>query len=156
MSIAKLDILDDIATTLAAITVAGGYRTTIVTVDREVKVRAEIGAAQMPYLGFGLTETISEPYLPGDLVRCVGKLTVVGHVNSSTASAATTAIANLEDDVIGALMADPTRDANAIDTVWTKTVDDVPDPASPSSNGRGSVVMEFEIRWMRSTALSPA
>jgi hypothetical protein len=150
VTIAKLDILDDVESSLLAITIGNGYRTTVRTVDREVKVRHEVGSQQMPYIGFGLTETTSEPTLPGGLIRCVSRMTVLAHVSAASADDATTVLAGLEDDIIAALMGAPTRDGNAIDTLWMRTVEDVPDPASPTSTGRGSMAMEFEIRWVRS------
>lgn len=172
MAVDKLLILQNIQTTLASITVANGYRTTIDTVEPTIKVWGEVDDAHaMPWLGFGPTETRPFELLPGGQLRPLMAISVVAHIHEVDASTARTTICNLEDDIMHAMCSSDVDSVtgvpfsqqgdegtpalpNAIHTTWIRTVDNAPDPTI-SSDGGLCMVMEFEIVWDRTTSRSP-
>ena len=163
MAIDKTLILDNIETTLAAIKIANSKRTNVTTVERVLKTWGEVSAKQMPWIGFAGYETLPQPPHPADgQLRCMMRVKIIAHVNAATPTLCQAAINNLEDDIIGALYADGGRgtDANgyrnAQDTKWTRTADDVGDPAAPDSRGGyGTLEMDWEVTWIRTTGVSP-
>lgn len=156
-TVAKLAWMERVGTVLATITTGNGYRTTVTTVEPVIRTWEEVGRNQLPIIGYGIESTVAEAWEGGGQFHCKSKLNVVAHVGEASASAALTALCNLEDDIIAALMADQTLDSNTIDIRWVSTVDDVQDPhaANTQRGGRGSMVVEFEVLWERSTARTP-
>lgn len=155
-------ILDDIADTLADILVANSYKTTVVTVDREVKTWAEVGTTAMPWLGFCATETSfsRQDHQPSGWIKCSMRVVIVGHVNQTTGAEKTDALANLEDDIIAAMLEDPRRGddgsgPNAIGTYLVASRTDEGDPFTRDSRGgSGTIVVEFDVLYMRTSGKS--
>ena len=156
-TVGKVAWMQRVDTVLTGITVAGGYRTTVARVEPMIKTWEEVGRGITPFVGYGIATTISEPYYPGNQIRCVATLNIVAHVSEADADAALVALGNLEDDILGALMEEPTLDGNAIDIKWRSTQDDVQDPhaSTVTRGGRGSMLMEFEVTWDRTGARTP-
>lgn len=157
----KILILQNIQDTLEDITIANGYRTDVVTVEPVWRVWGNVHTRQMPWLGYGVVETRPDPYAPGNEVYPKMSLSIVAHINESSPTAAVTAAANLEDDLIHAMcspnMAQRGSDdngINAIDTIWTRTQDTFPDESIEADGGL-CMVMDFEIRWRRTTSRTP-
>lgn len=149
---ARALILDNIKTTMAAILVAGGYKTTVVTVERVIRDWADPGAIQKPWIGFMPRVEIFR-FLPGNQIRVTMPVLIVGHISSTTVDAKHTALSNLHDDIVAALGVDPTRGGNAINTVVLQTEDDTGDPDTVDSQGRsGTVEVTAEVTYMRTYA----
>lgn len=145
-------ILDDIKTALEAITVAGGYKTTVVTVERVIRDWADVSAALRPWLGF-MPEMERFQFLPGNQIRMVLPVVIIGHLSSTSVDNKHSAISNLHDDIIAALGADATRGGNAINTIITSSEDDTGDPDSLDSAGRsGTLKVNAEVWYMRTYA----
>lgn len=163
MAVDKLSILDNIETTLLAITAGATYRTTVDTVERQIKVWSEVGAQERVWVGFAPTETRNLQQGDAHEYMCAMTVKVVSHVNAATPAACTTALCNLEDDIIGALC-DPARQYrgsdssgnNAVTTTWLRTAEDIGDPAAiDSTGGYGTHEMDFEIRFVRPFGVTP-
>jgi len=95
------------------------------------------------------------------VLRCTMRLTIGAHINEETPKEVSDAITALEDDIIAAMYLDGQRGLNgttpnAIDTIWNSSVDDIADAAAPDSRGGyGSLVMMFEISFLRLRGASP-
>lgn len=145
-------ILENIATVLATITTANGYKTEIGTVERTVKDWDSVGAGEMPWLGFmPRRERIAHDSFEG--MNITMPVSIVGHVNASTDALRSDLISDLEDDVIKALQTDTTRDGNAVMTTFTEAESDEGDPDTiDSRGGSGSFEMVAEIFYLRTTS----
>lgn len=147
-------ILDNLATVLAGITVANGYKTTVVTVERVLKDWGTVGAQQMPWLGFAPGKETFE-HQPCGVIKTTLELKLVGHINASTDAARCTALSNLVDDVIAALNVDTTRGDNAVVTTVVDSETDEGDPDTlDSRGGSGSVVLTVRVLYFRTTGAS--
>lgn len=144
-------ILDDIDTALKTISVAGGFKTDVATVERGWREWSDVGAGEMPWIGRAVVETRPE-HLPGRLIRPVMSLTIAAYVNNGETDATEAAISDLHDDIIAALEKDTTRAGNAIQTTWVATRSDefAPDRID-SQGGVGQVLMDFEVAYLRTT-----
>jgi len=143
-------ILDNVNTVLGTISIAGGYKTDVTTIARSVKSWEELGASQMPFIGFAPVGQSTPSYKPNGFIDVRLPLTIVGHVNSQSGAAKTEDLAKLEDDIIAAMNADTTRGGNAIRTNWNGTSTDEGNPDSDDHRGgSGSLVMSFEILYQR-------
>lgn len=144
-------ILDNIATVLATVSVANGYKTNVETVARTLVSWGEIGAAQMPWVGFAPIGQSIPSYKPNGVINVTLPLTIVGHVNSRSGATKTEELADIEDDLIAAMDADTTRGGNAIRTNWLGTQTDEGNPDSDDHRGgSGTLVMMWEILYQRS------
>ena len=144
-------ILDNVASVLATVSVANGYKTNVTTVARALVSWGEIGAAQMPWLGFAPVGQSTPSYKPNDLINVTMPLTIVGHVNSMSGATKTEELADLEDDLIAVINLDTTRGGNAIRTNWLGTQTDEGNPDSDDHRGgSGTLVMMWEILYQRS------
>jgi len=150
----RTSILDNIETTLTGITTANGYKTDVTTVERVLKTWDEVGSEQYPWLGF-LAGIATPEYQPGNLMRMILPFTLFGHINEPS-STKSDALSDLEDDLIAALNADQTRGDYAVSTTIKTIMSDDGDPDSDegSKGGSGTIVMEIEIVYMRTTASS--
>ena len=144
-------ILDNINTALGSISIAGGYKTDVTTVARTLVSWGDIGAAQMPWLGFAPVGQSSVEYKPNQLLKVRLPVTIVGHVSVRSGEAKTEALAKLEDDIIAAINADTTRGGNAIRTNWQGTQTDEGNTDSDDHRGgSGTLVMAFDVLYQRS------
>lgn len=143
-------ILDNIATVLATISVANGYKTNVVTVERTLKSWGDVGVALMPWVGYAPIGQARPTYKPNGLIDVRLPVTIVGHVNTLSGSAKTEALAKFNDDLIAVLNLDTTRDGNAIRTNWQGTQTDEGNTSSDDHRGgSGTLVMQFEILYQR-------
>lgn len=143
-------ILEDIATSLAAIDGTGVFKTTVKTVERHVKEWDSVGAQEMPWLGFMPIRTLYE-HQPGTVVRSVMEIAIVGHVNEDTDAKKSDSISDLIDDVWEALNVDTTRSGNAVMTTVTESETDEGDPDTiDSKGGSGSTVIRLNVVYNRS------
>lgn len=151
----RKDILDNIKTTLEGITTGNGYKTTIDTVERVVKEWDSVGPGSMPWLGYMARQDRLQ-YLPGSVIRCTLPVTVVGHVLGTSPSNASELLNNLIDDVIAALSSDQTRGGFAIATtvISHETDEGDPDALPDSRGGAGSLVVDVEVTYDRTTGSS--
>lgn len=154
-------ILDDVASTLAGITIANGFLTDVVTVDRAFRTYDEVDKALMPWVGFwpGPERPRISSFEMLDVTLPINVLAhvAVAHEGNETAfqAAATEAASNIQRDIISALMTDIRRDANAIETVpapgsHSETDEGVPDVVT-NDGGTVTVKMTFEVLFEVST-----
>lgn len=148
-------ITADIAATLATITVANGYKTTVQTVDRVIKNWSEIGTEEFPWVGFCFPrEQLTERVFGMVDVRMQG--VIVGHINTGTDLTRSNLLGNLQDDLIAALHVDCTRGGNAITTLLKgDSENDEGDSATMDHRGgTGSLVLRFEVFYERTVQKS--
>lgn len=143
-------ILDNLKTVLEAITVGGGYKSTVARVEPLVRDAADVDKALRPYLCFIAGRT-RYAHLPGGNVRAVMTVHIVGHVAGSSDSDAAAKLSNLEDDVWKALNTDTTRGGNAVMTTITESETDEGDPDKQSTVGAGTFELTAEIVYNRTT-----
>ena len=145
-------ILDDIKTTLEAITVAGGYKTTVVTVERVIRDWGDVSAAQRPWVGFA-PRIEAFQFLPGKQVRVKMPVLIIAHISKADVDTKHAALSDLHDDIVAALGVDPTRAGNAVNTIVLQTEDDTGDPDTVDSTGRsGTLEVTAEVTYMRTYA----
>jgi hypothetical protein len=146
-------ILSNIVSTLSAITTGGGYHTTVAEVCRYGRNPEEAPKRPSLYVHKGAVEY---SYAHGNMLRCTMTVTIFGHVYAATHALRDAAIEELLDDCVAALMVDPTRGGNAIDTVFVRSEDDVSDlPSQRTAQGLGSdFALEITVMWDRLTTSS--
>lgn len=151
----KTTILANVKTTLEGITVANGYKSTVVTVEQEIKDWQSIGISQRPWIGFRPTRETFEPEGP-HYIRVKMGLYIGAHVNASTEALVDAAIVNLQDDIIAAMYSDPTLGDTAVDVRILNGQDDIGDPdraGGGSSDGySGTLDQNWEIEYERTTS----
>lgn len=146
-------ILDNVNAVLATISIANGYKTDVETVARTLVSWSDIGAAQMPWVGFAPINQSSVEYKPNQLLKVRMPVTVVGHVNVLAGELKTQALAKLEDDIIAVVNLDTTRGGNAIRTNWQGTqTDEGSTDSDDHRGGSGTLVMSFEVLYERSVS----
>ena len=149
-------ILDQIFTELEKIDGTGSYKTTLATtVARELVSWEDIGASQMPWLGYAPVGESRPSYNPNGRLNVMLPVTVVGHVNVASGSAKTASLGNLEDDVIAALHSTVGVGGKSIKAHWLGTQTDEGDFCSDDSRGgSGTLVMRWEVHYKRTTTHS--
>jgi len=148
----RTNILLDLNTTLNTISTNNGYNTDIDTVEQFVRGRDDVPSGQRPYVGFGCLEDERPEHFAFGEIRVVMPVIVMGLVNQATWTTRSAAVNNLADDIIAAVMSDPTRSNYAITTTFTGMLTDEGDPdAGPSG---GACVLRFEIPYYRTTSSS--
>jgi hypothetical protein len=150
-------ILDDIATTLATITVANGYRTTVDTVERVLRQWDDIKPGARPWLGFGPNPEAPDVVVhsPSNRLDVRMEVLIAGCVEAESGAARTAAVSDLVDDVIGALYADIRRDGNAISTMMIDLASDEIHPDSHvHDGGTAYFVSRWAIQYYRTTEVS--
>jgi hypothetical protein len=144
--------LENIATVLATITVANGYKTTVTTVERTIKGWDRIGIQGMPWIGVHVEDEEFEHHACSNVIRSVLKVVIIAHVNAATQALRADAIADLQDDIIAAMNVDQTRAGNASSTYLTGAESDESDPdAIDSKGGQGTLMVRFDIVYFRTT-----
>ena len=114
-------VLDNIDTVLKTITIAGGYKTTIDTVERTrgAKTWEEVPSSDRPYIGIVPGKEscpIDGGHFPFGRMRVTFHIDLICYVTGSTAATRSNAISDFQDDIISVLNKDPTRDKNAMST----------------------------------------
>lgn len=142
-------ILDAIETALAGITVAGGYRTTVETVSRELLDFDRVKGLT-PWIGYAPSEQQRPPdgFFGGgrhDYLR----VRIVAHVEARAQADRTASVSDIEADIDDAMTADRTWGGYAVDTLRVAPVlseEGVPDKGGTTA-GITSCVLEYEIDW---------
>lgn len=144
-------ISDDLKTTLEAIAVAGGYKSTVVRVETVLREWDEIGdSTQMPWLGFML-EAEQHRHEPGGMLWVTLPFVIVGYVNV-TEDTRRGVVSNLLDDIIKALHTDTTRGGNAVVTTITEQSTDEADPDFlVSKGGEARIQVKGTVEYYRTT-----
>ncbi len=142
---ARQNILDDLQTTFEGITIANGYKSTVVTVEPVIRDWGdpECNADNRPWIGFMPENQTFEHYAFGQL-RVTLPIIIIAHINASTKALALIALDNLDDDLIAATMADQTRNSNATMTTLVSSRDDTGDP--DVIHGRDAVSGTLEMK----------
>ena len=136
-------IIDNLKSTLESITVAGGYKSTVTKVEVLAKTWLQVSEAIRPWLGIVPQETSYE-HLPAGRVRSVFNIDIIGHVANGTYEEKRTRLADLLDDVWGAVNVDLTRGANAVNTMITTSETDEGAPEA-----EGTIVISLNVVYMR-------
>lgn len=141
-------ILDAIETALAGITVAGGYRTTIETVSRELLDFDRVRGTT-PWIGYAPSEQQRPPeYTYGGRHEYL-RVRIVAHLEARAQADRTAAISDIDADIEDAMTADPTWGGYAVDTLRVAPVlseEGLPDKGGTTA-GITSCVLEYEIDW---------
>lgn len=147
-------IIDNIKTTLESITVANGYKTTVHTVEILVENWETVGGNERPWIGFKPNSQTIET-MPFNTMRARLPFSLVAHVNTASKALTKTALDNLHDDIIAALLSDITRGGNACFTTITSHDDDIGNSDSTDSRGVGGTLrVEFEVVYFRNISLA--
>lgn len=147
-------ILDDLQTTLEGITASNGYKTTVKNVDRVVKHWENVSAALRPWVGYMPQNSTYEHYPYGKL-RVTMPVYIAAHVTNSTKESTSEDITNLVDDIVAALMVDPTRGGAATLTRVISQQDDTGDNASTDRHGvSGTIEIIVNVIYHRDTSKS--
>jgi hypothetical protein len=136
-------IIDNLKTTLETITVANGYKSTVTKVEVLAKTWLQVSEVLRPWLGIVPQETRYE-HLPAGRVRSVFRIDIIGHVSNGTYEEKRTRLADLLDDLWGALNVDLTRGANAVNTMIVKSETDEGAPEA-----EGTIVIGLDVVYMR-------
>lgn len=142
-------ILQNLETTLEGITVAAGYRTTVVRVDRLIKTWNETPPGHRPWIGivpdecsvnYGSSSNHGMVDWEIHLVACTGGATPILRAQ---------ALENLVDDLFVALHTDTYRGGNAITTEILRWQHD-----GAAEAGQGSLDMTIRVRYRRGFSAS--
>lgn len=150
-------ILADIKSTLESITTANGYKTATDTVEPYLRSRDEVPEGQRPYIGFGADQETAEHYAFGTM-RVQLPFTVVGYIKDTAGDSWATssgAINDLRDDIIGAIMEDPTLGSNCTQVILLNDLTTEADPDRYNHPGDGgAVVLNFRATYYRGSTTS--
>jgi hypothetical protein len=147
----RTSILLDLKSTLQGITAAGGYKTTVTTVEETVRPVEDVPSAQKPYLAFAVgLETAEHHHC--DMVQFTMPVVVVGYVaNSNTWATRSAEINNLIDDVIAAIEADTTLGGYCVSST-IKGVET--NESDPDSGADGWFYIDIDVAYQRTTGAS--
>jgi hypothetical protein len=147
---ARTSILLALRTRLAAISVAGGYKTTLVTFDDSVRAPEEVGQSERPYLAWEIqNETNSHSAFSA--MRWKMGVLVVGYVYSTDWATRSAAVNNIADDVLAAIFSDETWSQNAVQTTCRELITN---ENERDNGGDGICVLDILIEYERSTTAS--
>jgi hypothetical protein len=126
-------ILEDIGTALASINGVPSYSLAVATVETYLRTYDEVGASELPWIGYWPAETSAPPvaYPFGDELYTL-EVQIIGHVAASM-TARSEQLALLEEDIRTALYADRTRGGWAIDTQVSSA--SITDEGNPDKQG---------------------
>lgn len=151
----KTTILANVKTTLEGITVANGYKSTVVTVEQKIKNPQDVGTSLRPWIGFRPTKEMFEAEGP-HFIRVKMGLYIGAHVNATTEALVDVAITNFQDDIIAAMYSDPTFGETAVDVRLIDGQDDIGDPdraeGGSSAGYSGTFEQNWEIEYERTTS----
>ena len=141
-------IVEDVETSLDAIAIAGGFQTDVTTVERLIR-HWDDNKSDRPWIGFTPSRETYQ-YQPNNCIRVTlpfQLLAYVDKVDQAVRADTTQKVNDLLDDIIKALMADPTRSGNAVMT--TITNDDTDESIDCPV---GIVQLNFTVVYFRTTA----
>jgi hypothetical protein len=144
-------MLLNIKSTLEAITVANGYKTTVALVEPYNRSRDDVATGARPYLCFGIGAETPEQEL-SNYIKVTAPIYIIGLVTNGDWTQRSAALNNLIDDIITAMMADYTRGGYAISTLFTGCETDEGDPDAGADGG--VCVATFTISYERLTTAS--
>ena len=136
-------IIDNLKTTLESISISGGYKSDVTKVEVLAKTWLQVSAVIRPWLGIVPQETAYE-HLPAGRVRSIFHIDIIGHVSNGSYEEKRTRLADLLDDVWGAVNVDLTRGANAVNTMITTSETDEGAPEA-----EGTIVISLDVVYMR-------
>ena len=143
-------ILDDYITALSGITIANGYKTTVVTVERVIKSWEGSKPGEKPSIGI-LPQREDITHEPSQQMRVDMTVVLVCHVIGTSAADRYTKLNDLLDDVIVALNFDTSRNGQAVSTTIVSVETDEGDD---DALGDGTMVVHTRCVFYRTTAAS--
>jgi len=147
-------IMANLKTTLAGITVAAGFNTTVATVERVARNSNEADANPKPWIGLVKMAAPKPIAYPFGQYRCTQPIAIFGYIEESNPETKAAKLAKLEDDIIAAIHTDPTRGGVAITTGLAGLSET--DEAQPSSTETvGALSIQIEVIYDRTTGLTP-
>ena len=148
MTLRRKLIKDNLDTVFAAITVVGGYKSTVGKVERAVRHFDDPNAAPRPFIGYAAGVRESFEYTCSDLAYVTTEFMLVAYVEGATQDGADNALDAMWDDIVRALNQDQTRGANAIRTVITEVVTNEGEMFDGGIWIR-ALQMRFQVEWDR-------
>ena len=146
----RTNILLNLKSTFQGITVAGGYNTTVATVETWLRSRDEVKSGECPYIGFALDREELEMQ-PFGVQYWVAPLIILGYIHDATWTTRSASLNKLIDDIIARLNVDHTRGGYAVSTIITGCETDEGDPdAGPI----GAIVVYADVKYCRTTGES--
>ena len=76
-------ILSNLQTTFESITVANGYKTTVVKVQALARGYADVKTGERPFIGY-VPQAEQVEYQPFNRIRCTLNVSVIGHVSGNS------------------------------------------------------------------------
>jgi hypothetical protein len=143
-------IIDNVETTLAAISTGGGFRTDVFRVERLIRLYDDVGDEIRPWIGFIVGRERFE-YQPGKRMRVTIPCQLLAYVKKGTQAEREDRLNEIHDDIFVALNADQTRGGNA---VMTTVREDETDEGIGEEPGDGVLWMLFDIVYFRTTSAS--
>jgi len=143
-------ILDDYITALSGITIANGYKTNVVTVERVIKSWEGSKPGEKPSIGI-LPQREDITHEPSKQMRVNMTVLVVCHVTGTTIADRYTKLNDLLDDVITALNFDTSRNGYAVSTTVIAVETDEGDD---DALGDGSMVVHTQCVFYRTSEAS--
>ncbi len=143
-------IIDNVQTTLAAISIAGGFRTDVTKVERLIRLYDDIGDTIRPWIGM-LVARQRFQYQPGKIIRTTLPITIMAYPVKGIQTEREDRLNDLQDDIFVALNDDQTRGGHA---VMTTVREDETDETIGEEPGDGVLVMPFDVVYFRTTSVS--
>lgn len=139
-------VLDKVHTLLSGITVAGGYNTTVVTVEQKIRHFECVGKSEMPYIGIAI---VREDYVydQGKQERVNALMEFLCYAEATTHAAGIAAMSNLRDDIRDVLMATSSLGVDGV--IELRLVGTRSAEADPEAiiEGIAAMVIEARVRW---------
>jgi len=149
---AKTTLLGLVDTALSGITVLGGYKSTIVTVEPQIRDASSVPVSERPYLGF-MPRRERFVAFSWQTYRVTMPVYIAGHVQASTKALVVAALINLQDDVVKALCAsidsaaECTLGGNCVELRLVDGDDDIGDPDTEMGGGEAGYSGTFDQNW---------
>jgi len=143
---ARRTILTNLKTALEAITVAGGYKSTVKTVEiaRSAKVWEEVPPSERPYIGVVPMESVYISEHVGPYYQVDFRIQLAIYVTGSSVDLRAQAMSSIIDDVAAAVAVDRSRGGAASDT-WV--AQDFTDEGDTEEDG--CVRVDLKVRYFR-------
>ena len=144
----RRQILNNVQTTLAAISIANGFRTDVKKAEQVLRHWDDVPNANRPWIGF-IPRLETYVYQPG-VIRVTLPITIMAYVKAGTnVTIKQTTTNDFMDDIIAALNADTARDCLAVSTSISDVVTD-----EGEQSGSGIIQISVDIVYYRTTGVT--
>lgn len=149
----RTSLLLDIKSKLEKITVDNGYKTTVDTVQEQVRTRDDVKPGELPYVAFGI-ERESYTHDAFSHVRVAAEVVVVGYIDGGglTWAQKSDGVNDLIDDIIVAMISNFNNSDYAVQCKLLRSLTDEWDP--DQGNDIAACVVYFEVIYNRELTTS--